>query len=358
MPKTKTEKRKVATDIQLPEGVSLAEWSLEKMRWQNPRIRAFLGCIRALDEVFESNYAILHCSPRRLAEIWGQVCKISHILRVELAPLLKGTSRIPDLEQARESAQLYLSILDKNLLKELDRLPENLEESHYPEVRKLLCVAIGQLHAFLLDTLGEMLAKDPRSQNDADYFLTRRFTRDVDEAEWLHTSVIRLDKYLEKFSRTTANRLSNISQRMMSEKRVPSPDEWGVVTIYIDEVIEDLVGRLKMILGLRGIRLSELELLDRHAGELPSICKTLRELYESATITISSIRDAPAEQQGGDEHEAAIRVVNQVFSDRMLTLINSIQDEIRDLTTYLPVWRQCIENRRAMMLKKKHDHEV
>jgi hypothetical protein len=358
MPETKSKKRKVATEIKLPPGVSLAEWSLEKMRWQNPRIRAFLGCIRAMDEVFESNYAILHCSPRRLCEIWEQVCKISRILRVELAPLLQGESRIPDLEQARESAQLYLSILDKNLLNELDRLPDDLEEEHYQEVRKLLCVAIGQLHAFLLDTLGEMLAKDPRSQNDADYFLTRRFARDVDEAEWLHTSVTRLDQYLDKFSQTTANRLSAICQQMTTESRVPTPDEWSVINAFIDEVIEDLVGRLKMILGLRGIRLSELELLDRHAGELPSICKTLRELYESAATTIKSMEDALGEHKSTDDHKVAKKVVNKVFSDRILALMSGIQDEIRDLTTYLPVWRQCIENRRAMMLKKKHEHEV
>ena len=37
--------------VELPEGVSLAEWALEKVRWQNPRIRCLLGCIRLLDDV-------------------------------------------------------------------------------------------------------------------------------------------------------------------------------------------------------------------------------------------------------------------------------------------------------------------
>ncbi len=44
----------------LPDGVSLADWALEKNRWQNPRIRAFLGCIRVLDEVFESKDWRIH----------------------------------------------------------------------------------------------------------------------------------------------------------------------------------------------------------------------------------------------------------------------------------------------------------
>ncbi len=348
------EKRPVK-DIKLPLGVSLAEWSLEKVRWQNPRIRAFLGCIRALDEVFESNYAILHCSPNRLQEIWEQVLKIKDILRGEVAPLLKGSSKIPDLEQARESAELYLTILDRQLLSGLDRFPADLEEEHYPEVRKLLCVAIGQLHSFLLDSLGEMLSKDPRSQNDADYFLARRFARDVDEAEWLHTSVCRLDEYLTGFCGRDSTRLLDLGKTMAGEYRIPRPEEWRVVTEFIDEVINDLVVRLKMILGLRGIRLSELELLDRHAGELPSMCRTLRELYESATKTLDGIERQLPKNQKTPEVEVAERIVNKVLSERILGLMTGVLNEVRDLTTYMPVWRQCIENRRAMMLKRRFE---
>jgi hypothetical protein len=34
--------------ITLPEGVTVTDWALERVHWQNPRIRAFLGCIRLL----------------------------------------------------------------------------------------------------------------------------------------------------------------------------------------------------------------------------------------------------------------------------------------------------------------------
>jgi hypothetical protein len=46
----------------LPPGVSKADWFFEQRRWQNPRIRHLLNCVRMLDEVLESNYSILHCS--------------------------------------------------------------------------------------------------------------------------------------------------------------------------------------------------------------------------------------------------------------------------------------------------------
>ena len=34
--------------VELPEGVSTGEWTLEKVTIQNPRIRAFLGCLDLL----------------------------------------------------------------------------------------------------------------------------------------------------------------------------------------------------------------------------------------------------------------------------------------------------------------------
>ena len=34
--------------VSLPEGVTALDWGLERINYQNPRIRAFLGCIRLL----------------------------------------------------------------------------------------------------------------------------------------------------------------------------------------------------------------------------------------------------------------------------------------------------------------------
>ena len=60
-------------DVELPDGVTTADWGLERVRVQNPSIRSYLGCIRLLEEVLDSNYAILNCSPERLLKIWRQV---------------------------------------------------------------------------------------------------------------------------------------------------------------------------------------------------------------------------------------------------------------------------------------------
>lgn len=349
-----SKKVKMTPPVKLPVGVSLDEWSLEKTKWQNPRIRAFMGCVRVLDEVFESNYAILHCSPQRLEQMWEQVQKISKILRNEVAPLLNGPSKIPSLEEARSSATVFLEALDKSLLKEIERYPELITEEHYPNIRKLLCVAIGQLHAFLLDTLGEMLARDPRSQGDVDYFLARKFARDVDEAEWLHTSVMNLEEFLVNFSRQHAERHFDIAARLTKNKRIPTTEEWSSISEYLDVVRIDLVGHLKMILGLRGIRLAELEFLDQQASDFPAMCRSLEELYSSASSAIEAIESTLPENQATADNSCAGDKVGRVFGDRIAVLMNLIHDHIRDLITYLPVWRKSIEHRRAMMLSGRN----
>ena len=102
--------------IVLPEGVTALDWALERINYQNPRIRSFLGCIRLIEGVLESNYALLHCSPERLLDIWRKVRQVTHLIRTRLAPLLDVPSHVPRLEEARQSAHLALSMLDAHVL--------------------------------------------------------------------------------------------------------------------------------------------------------------------------------------------------------------------------------------------------
>src|SRR5512135_3636015 len=94
----------VRYEVELPEGVTTADWGLERVRVQNPSIRTYLGCIRLVEEVLDSNYAILHCSPDRLLRIWRQVEQVSELMRSELLPTLRTPSVIPALDQARRNA--------------------------------------------------------------------------------------------------------------------------------------------------------------------------------------------------------------------------------------------------------------
>jgi hypothetical protein len=134
-----------AHQIALPEGVTVTDWALERVHWQNPRIRAFLGCIRLLEGVLESNYSLLHCSPERLLDIWSKVRQVADLIRNRIAPLLRVRSSIPALEEARQSAEVSLRLLSGQVLDPLARFSAEIGPEHLNDVRKLLCVSIGQL---------------------------------------------------------------------------------------------------------------------------------------------------------------------------------------------------------------------
>ncbi|MEE8139245.1 MAG: hypothetical protein V3T81_10335, partial [Thermoanaerobaculia bacterium] len=258
--------------VALPEGVTRLAWEVEKVKWQNSRIRAFLGCIHLLEEVLDSNYALLHCSPDRLLVIWRKVGRVSRLIRREVAPLLKAPSSIPSLEAARSSANTGLAYLEKTVLADLDRYPAFVQRGHLIQIRKILCVSIGKLHAFLQDTLSQLMASDPRSEHDADYFLSKQFPQDIEEAEWLYTTVDRLHTFLASLGRICSDKLSTLADAMRREQTLPSDGRWEETEVFIQLLLQDLTPLIKQTLALRGIRFDEMEALDRYAFELPARC--------------------------------------------------------------------------------------
>ncbi|HEX2224288.1 MAG TPA: hypothetical protein VHN15_08785, partial [Thermoanaerobaculia bacterium] len=339
--------------IPLPEGVTAADWGLEKATIQNPRIRSFLGCIRLLEGVLESNYAILHCSPERLLDIWTKVRQVSELIRTQLGPLLQMPSKIPKLEEARQSAALGLDMLSDHVLADLDRFPAEVPPDQVLELRKLLCVSIGQLHAFLQDTFGHVMAGDPRSLHDADYFLSRRFPQDIEEAEWLHSTVERLRDYLQALEDIHPRHLSTLAETLRREEAVPTRQAWKETAELIDELLKGLTLKLKEVLALRGVRFYEMELLDRHAIEIPIRCRLVTDLYATGLETVAALKETQGESR--QEREQNVRDLLQahaVLSGRLAARLEDLDANIRDLLAFLPLWLKSIEKRRALLLKR------
>ena len=340
--------------IVLPDGVTVSEWGLEKVTVQNPRIRAFLGCIRLLGGVLESNYAILHCSPERLLEIWRKVSKVAELIRYRIGPLLRSPSRIPALEQARLDASSALEMLESAVLIDLEKFPKtNVGPHRLMELRKLLCVSIGQLHSFLQDTFSQLAASDPRSgEHDADYFLSRRFSEDIEEAEWLHVTVARLQSYLDSLETLTVD-LGEESKALRQESTLPHDQTWERIQSFLDILVNVLTPKLKEVLALRGIRFYEMEVIDRYGVEIPTHCRMLIEAYELGAQAIEAIQD-----QVGESHTQLeqcgrdLRTCHSVVSLRMASLMAEIDRMLRDLVAFVPLWLQGIERRRALMLKR------
>ncbi len=339
--------------VLLPTGVTLADWNLEKYRWQNPRIRSLLGCIKLLEDVLESNYALLHCSPARLHLIWRQVRRVSQLIRTQLAALVEYPSIIPHLEEARQSVVRSLEMLEDTVLEELEQFPRDLPADRMLEARKFLCVSIGKLHAFLQDTFSELLAADPRSDRDADYFLSRRFPRDIEEAEWLFASVKGLQKYLRGLEGSRYPRLTSVSETIRRELNLPFGESWLELKEFLISLINDLSPRLNEILALRGIRFDELEILDDYAVEIPTKARLVIEIVEIGRRTVDQLkREAGDDRSLREQNLQDLITVHAVLSRRLVSLLSDLDRRISDLWVFVPIWLENIEKRRALLLRR------
>ena len=339
--------------VALPAGVSAIDWALERVNYQNPRIRAFLGCLRVLDGILESNYALLHCSPEHLLDIWAKVRHVVELIRERIAPLLQIPSRIPSLEEARQHAQAAVEMLDRYVLREIDRYPEKVPEDHLLEVRKLLCVAIGQLHAFLQDTFGEILAKDPRSTHDKDYFLSRRFPKDIEEAEYLHVTLDRMRIYLDKLELIRKQHLTDPAAQMRREETLPSRHGWRGTKFFLEILLNGLTPKLKEVLPLRGVRFYEMELLDRYSTEIPTRCRLALEMHETGCETFDAMRaDASGSRQEREQNVRDLMASHAALSRRIATMLGDIDKLLQDLVAFVPLWLEAVEKRRALLLKR------
>jgi hypothetical protein len=341
--------------LPLPDSVNAAEWALERNQYQNPRIRTLLGTISLLERVHDSNYAILHCSPARLQEIWRQVLQVVEVLRTRVEPLFEQPSVIPKLEEVRQHTRAALNLMSRHLLTRLDLYPVELPHCQLTEVRKLVCVTIGQLHGFLQDTFGAVMAADPRSTFDKDYYLSKRFTRDIEEAEWLHRSVVDLDNFLQDMTGDSARVLVRLVERLESEMTLPSDRAWESTEAFVAR-LGDLVEKMREVLALRGIRFDEMEVLDHYAQEVPAWCTRLTSLRAAGREAVAEMmQDRPKSWHQRERLIADLESCHAVFSNRITELAQGLHDAIEDLASFVPLWLVSIGHRRALLLCRVSD---
>ncbi len=343
----------VRYEVELPEGVTTADWGLERVRVQNPSIRSYLGCIRLLEEVLDSNYAILHCSPERLLKIWRQVEQVCRLMRSELLPTLEEPSVIPSLGEARRHAEASFRALAETVLTAIERYGHSLRADQLPEARKLLCVSIGKIYAFLRDTFGEIVANDPRSRHDADYFLSRRFAQDIEESEWLYSSVYELDELLDGLEKACSAEFTDSLPRMRRERMIPPEPEWEQTRKLLDILLGDLMPKLKEVLSLRGIRVDDMESLEAHASNISTDCRSLMEVYGVGRDVIEQLKGVGAPTL--DDREQRVKDLiscHRVVSGRMIELLTRLHASLRELARHIADSKAGIEKRRALMLSK------
>jgi hypothetical protein len=340
-------------ETDLPSGVTLADWSLERVRVQNPSIRSYLGCIRLLEEVLDSNYAILNCSPDRLLRVWHQVEEVRELIRSELVPTLEEPSVIPSLQDARRHAIASHRELAEAVLTPMVDYGHSLRADQLPGVRKLLCVSIGKIYAFLRDSFGEIVANDPRSRHDADYFLSRRFAQDIEESEWLYSSVYELMDLATGLEKTCSVQFDELLPRMRQEQIIPSDEDWGEARRLLETLLGELVPKLKDVLSLRGIRVNDMESLEVLGARISGHCRSLVDVYSVGRDVIENLKGAggPTMAERGQKVRD-LATCHRVVSGRLVEELSKLMASLRTLATDSAQAKAGIERRRALVLAK------
>ena len=343
--------------IELPTGVSNEQWAHERVNSQNPRIRSFLGCTKRLEAVLDSNYAILHCSPDRLRKIWREVRETCALMQDELSPTLGSPSRIPALERARNNAMAAYEELEDTYLLEIQSYESRISDEQLPQIRRLLGFSIGQIHAFLRDAFGEIVSSDPRSRFDADYFLSRQFAQDIEESEWLYSSVYELSDYVGGLAKLTNAELNDQLVTLTDERMLPHPGAWNRTQSVVDTLRKELITKLGETLTLRGIRFDDTRSLERYSREISDRCDSVSLTQEIGRELINAIKNTSSAGTL-DAREQSIQDLTACHLQLSLRLIEGltyIQSRLDELAAFLPAWRDGIEHRRSLMLSKVPD---
>lgn len=336
-------------ELELPEGVTQAEWDFERTHFQDPRLRGLLYCLRLLDDVVVSDKAVLHCSSERLQDIWRKTRSIGDFIVHRLSPLLEEPSPLPLLEEARRSCQVAVRMLANTTLHELNRLPHKVPQEREQEVRKVLCAGMGQLQDFVSDVLRQLILGDPRSDNEARGWFSPGFLQRVDEAACVRSAVAELDAELQELAQMRPPRFVALLEQAEEEVSVPSRGMWEDVVQYVDVLLEHLVPKLKDLVSMPGVRVDEIAALDRYTSEIARASSGLKAVYavgrdahDQATAELDRVEEEP---------EAGRRVlmrVQAVLSQHIVDLMHHIDDRLRDLTAFVPLWLGNLDRRRAL----------
>ena len=194
------------------------------------------------------------------------------------------------------------------------------------------------------------MAADPRSEFDRDYFLSRRFPRDVEEAEWLYRGVANLSDYVHEVLKESTETVLPLLERLRQEDLLPAETAWQAMGEFMD-LLRDLTTKLYELLALRGIRFDEMELLDLYAREFPAKYHQLTALYAAGRDINQRIRaSTPAVREQREQSVTDLLHVHATIGAQVAELAGAFHTMILDLNTFLSIWYRSIGERRALLL--------
>ena len=113
------------------------------------------------------------------------------------------------------------------------------------------------------------------------------------------------------------------------------------------------------MLALRGLRFEEMEILESYAFSIPAKANMLLEFFRSSVeIGDRIVADARAAKRRTERCVWELTVSHAVLASRIAPLLMELGDTLSDLTTFVPLWLENIEMRRALLFRRSPRPEV
>jgi hypothetical protein len=142
---------------------------------------------------------------------------------------------------------------------------------------------------------------------------------------------------------------------MRRERTIPSEPEWERARTILDSLVVDLLPKIKEVLGLRGVRLDDMESLEAQASAISADCRSLVEAHLVGREVIGQLEAGGGSTLDDWEQSAKDLITCQrVVSGRMIELLTRLHGHVRDLAKQVAAAKAGIEKRRALMLAKDH----
>lgn len=333
--------------------------------------KKLLDALEKLERSTGSNRELLLCPRMQLHATSRGFLSISHDLRKFAEDLATFHSSIPELDEARGTAQtlfrgqLEQAISDvESLQQELFESDDDLAERYLPEdklvaFRKKLAKSAGRVRTDLQKIFAHLLARDPRNifrakgARTEQEILFRQFKREVAVTERLYKAVRRLDTYM-RGAIVPSDLLQMVADKIEREGSIAclfDPDYKMFFDALIEESLEILIPELHDVLNLDGIWYDDFENIESKSRMLSNACLVFKALFaerwglrqeiEVSSMTFQELQDTRVESW----MRSLLETFNTYRHREIAASVRLLDQVLVDLEGALLQWEQGITRR-------------
>ena len=145
-----------------------------------------------------------------------------------------------------------------------------------------------------------------------------------------------LHDLLEGLTKACSAKFTDLLSLLRQERMIPPEPAWEQTRKLLNNLLEDLLPKLKEVLSLRSVRVNDMETLSAHASNISNDSRSLLEVYAVGRGVIEELKRVAGPTL--DEREKRVEFLvscHWVVSERMFELLSRLNASLRNLAQYI-----------------------